>query len=677
MSFKDVTINRKYKSVGKETIPTIVNELLKCTKYYKRSVGFFSASALDFISTGIHNLIKNNGTIQIVTSPKLSADDIEAIKLGYENKNEYIFNKFNDEFRNALQDLGDDNLRYLAQLISFNILDIRIVNKKDFGMYHDKVAIFEDNDENKVVFVGSNNETAYGYGINYETARVYKSWEHKDDVIDEEKTFDEIWNGEDEFLETLEFDDARKKNIIEIIEQARTGKKTKKEKYELYPYQVEAINAWIDNCYKGFFVMATGTGKTITSIYAMKKLISDNKIFTVIAVPYKHLVSQWYDDVNDILGDKCSIHKVSSEFPKWDNEIKDALYANKYGEHKNIIVITTIASFYSERFDNVIKTCNEEKLLVVDEAHNFLNKIYERKHFIDYDYKLGLSATPVFGNDSTKTKNLCDFFGGIVYELPIEKAIGKFLVNYKYTPVFVNATKEDEKTFEMYRKKMLSLIDRDTGKIKDSEAYTKAYRGKLRAISMADEKMIYLDSLIDSIGDPDHFIIYCSDGKIGDVRHLNEVVNRLNRKGFKPSQFTCEEDMERRVSLIDNFNKGYIHTLVAIRCLDEGINIPSINTALILSSNDNYREFVQRRGRILRKYLGKTEAHIIDVIVLPSMDCKGIAEIEFRRFYEYAKLATNKDSLFKTLDMYMNTYDLSMKDISFKNDYVEEAILDE
>ena len=120
-----------------------------------------------------------------------------------------------------------------------------------------------------------------------------------------------------------------------------------------------------------------------------------------------------------------------------------------------------------------------------------------------------------------------------------------------------------------------------------------------------------------------------------------------------------------------------IHTLVAIRCLDEGINIPSINTALILSSNDNYREFVQRRGRILRKYLGKTEAHIIDVIVLPSMDCKGIAEIEFRRFYEYAKLATNKDSLFKTLDMYMNTYDLSMKDISFKNDYVEEAILDE
>ena len=277
-----------------------------------------------------------------------------------------------------------------------------------------------------------------------------------------------------------------------------------------------------------------------------------------------------------------------------------------------------------------------------------------------------------------KTNDLCDFFGGIVYSLPIDDAIGKFLVDYKYTPIFVNTTLEDERKFELAKRKMAQYIDYKTNVIKDYDNYIKAYRNKLRCISMAEEKMNKLETFLDEIQSPDHFIVYCSDGILHDTKHLNVVVDLLNNKGFYPSKFTCEENMQQRESLIDNFNKGYISTLGAIKCLDEGINIPSIKTALILSSNDNYREFVQRRGRILRKYPGKDIAEIIDVIVLPTKNCIDIAKIEFKRFYEYARLAKNyeedlKDTLLNYLDYYSLTYD----DINIDTDYLYNEKEDE
>lgn len=675
MSFKDYNVEISYKSVGDKTISNIINKLLVDTVLYQRSVGFFSASALDFISDGIHSLLKNNGKIRLITSPRLSQEDIRAIQLGYETKEKMIYNRFSFEFRESLASLNDQNLKYLAELIAYDVLDIKIVNKKDFGIYHDKVAILTDKEGNRFAFVGSNNETASGYGINYEKVRVHSSWKDSERVIDEENDFESIWNGNEETLETFDFKEAIKKEIFDVVEERKNNPSNKKAKYDLYDYQKEAIEAWVNNGYKGFYVMATGTGKTVTSIYALKRLIDIKKVLSVIVVPYKHLVTQWGEDIRDIFGDSVRVVNVSSENPGWDAKIKDFISINKINKdnYKPIIIISTLASYYDDKFMNCIKMNEEERLLVVDEAHNFLNKIFDRKYDIDYEYKLGLSATPVFGTDSSKTDVLVNFFGGIVYNLPIEKAIGKFLVNYNYYPIFVNATEEDEEKFNIQRKIMMGCWDKN-GRLIDPDKYAKAYRAKLRAISMAEEKLDRISEFIDTIDEKDHFIIYCSDGRMkDDKKHLIEVVDELNGKGYKPSQFTCEENMKQRESLIDNFNKGFISTLVAIRCLDEGINIPSIKSALILSSNDNYREFVQRRGRILRKYKGKTIANIIDVIVLPSLTNKAIAEIEFRRYYEYAKLALNKDVLLSDLEKYLNTYDLTNEDISFKNDYVDDV----
>ena len=334
-----------------------------------------------------------------------------------------------------------------------------------------------------------------------------------------------------------------------------------------------------------------------------------------------------------------------------------------------------------------------EKLLIVDEAHNFDNKITDELSE-KYKYKLGLSATPVFGSDEDKTKRLLDWFGGQVVDLPIEKALGKYLVNYEYHPIFVNATEEDEKKFNKATTLMLSAIDPIRQIIIDEEKFTLGYRGRLRAISMAEEKHTRIAEIFSHIEDTDHTIIYCSDGKmyyenskksneIEEIRHLEFILKLINNSCLasigsgKASKFTATEKIDERMQLIDSFNKGYIEYLVAIRCLDEGINIPSIRSALILSSNDNYREFVQRRGRILRLYPNKEIAHIYDVIVLPSFQNRAFAEIELRRYYEYSRLALHNEPLFDKLNEYLAYYGLSHEDIKFKNEYVYGGDLDD
>jgi superfamily II DNA or RNA helicase len=170
------------------------------------------------------------------------------------------------------------------------------------------------------------------------------------------------------------------------------------------------------------------------------------------------------------------------------------------------------------------------------------------------------------------------------------------------------------------------------------------------------------------ISEKDHFICYCGDGRLFDdngneIRHIQFVKKKLDEHGYRPSQFTASENMIKRMDIVDRFNSGDLTALAAIRCLDEGINIPSIKAALLLSSNDNLREFVQRRGRILRKYEGKKMAKIFDVIVLPSPSTPRMALIEFRRFYEYARLSICAEELLSEMEIHLRDYGITLEEI--------------
>ncbi len=684
MNFRDIPLDISYKSVGEESFSQILNPLLSCTKNYKRSVGYFSSSALDFIGDGILELARRGGKIMLATSPQLSADDIFAIQSGYKAR-EIVKRCFLSEVQSALNDISDANAKMLYMLVKEGIVDIKIVTRQN-GIYHDKLALLEDFDGNIIACVGSNNETGSGYNYNYEKIRVYKSWnDYEGRIADESKEFESIWSNDNSDLVVYDFMSAFENEVLCRYEKKGIYKNDTS-KYKMRPYQIEAKDKWNENEHRGFFVMATGTGKTITSLYSIKEFVLNNKIFTVIAVPYKHLVSQWAEDVKEFFPD-AAIHVVHGEIKNAETQIY-ASYLQALKNYRPIIVITTIKSFLLERYVNLYDKIDFDRLLIVDEAHNFTNQISDDLS-IKYPYKLGLSATPVFGTDEEKTNRLLSWFGGQVVDLPIEKALGKYLVNYEYHPIFVNATESDEKKFSKATTLMLSGIDLVRNKIIDEEKFTLGYRGRLRAISMAEEKHERIAEIFSNIEDKDHTIIYCSDGrslfdgKQDEMRHLEYILQLINMSCLtsvgsgKASKFTATEDIQERMQLIDSFNKGYIEYLVAIRCLDEGINIPSIKSALILSSNDNYREFVQRRGRILRLYEGKKIAHIYDVIVLPSISNKAFAEIEFRRYYEYSRLALNKDYLIDMLEHYLSEYDLSYDDIKFRNDYVYGGDLDD
>ena len=254
------------------------------------------------------------------------------------------------------------------------------------------------------------------------------------------------------------------------------------------------------------------------------------------------------------------------------------------------------------------------------------------------------------------------------------------MVHYNYFPVYVTATSAEEENFNAISSNMAGCF-RD-GVLIDRERFVKYVRARLRIMGMAEEKLARIKNFVDQIKEKDHFVVYCGDGRLFDeqdeeIRHIQFVQNQMDDMGIRTSQFTANENMDRRMELVDMFNKQEIDALVAIRCLDEGINIPSIKSALILSSNDDYREFVQRRGRILRKYKGKKSADIYDVVVLPSAMCPKMAIIELRRYYEYAKLALNKEERLAELQTLLSQYGLRLEDIMFNTDLEVEVDLDE
>ena len=333
-----------------------------------------------------------------------------------------------------------------------------------------------------------------------------------------------------------------------------------------------------------------------------------------------------------------------------------------------------------DRFKRALSKSDEDKLLIMDEAHRFTKRDESIKK--EYKYMLGLSATPFSGLSSESGNELMKFFGGKVYDLPIEKALeNHFLVPYNYIPIFVEATPEEEDLFRYYTSVMAGCWS--NGICLDKDKFNIARRGRLRVISTAGNKFDNIDMILDHVDVNNHFVVYCGDGKLfdsskgEDIRYISKIKEVLDRRGCKASQFTATENMYTRMQLVESFNKGEIDVLAAIRCLDEGINIPSIKSALILSSNDDYREFVQRRGRILRLYDGKQFANIYDVIVLPDSDNEAWAKIELRRYREYARLAINKDVLLNELQDKLDIYGLTDEDIDVYDYEDVEENLDE
>lgn len=749
MNFTELKFQKEYRSPQNDVVKDFFTPVLEKAKYYKRSVGFFSSTSLEIISKGISNLVKNGGKIQIVASPKLSEEDIEAIKTGYDKKSEIIEKRLLGELEST-----DDNyftnqrLNLLANLIAKDILSIKIAftdNGSLVGIYHEKLGVFEDFEGNIIAFDGSMNESKTAMCYNYESINVYCGWlsEDKSRVELKIKAFDNIWNNTEENLNVVEFPSLTKRildkyktkdfNTEEIAEKLESLDKTedrRKVEYKidhtnlegneelkiaqirsniptipqdihLYDYQKEAIESWKKNNFCGIFDMATGTGKTLTALGAIVELYQTSQNFcTIILCPYIHLVTQWVEDI-ERFNIKPIIAFGSSPQKNWKQRLEMAIEKANYGSSKNnyFCLITTVATFKSEYVQKQILKIKNDILLIADEAHNLGSQGAQKFLFPEkYKYRLALSATIERHFDKNGTQTLYDFFGEKCIEYDLKRAIKEdYLVPYKYYPIVVYLDFEEREQYEDLTKSISKeiVLDKKTGNGKLSE------KGKLlcilrsKIIASCNQKIPALMKVLEPYKNDNNILIYCGAVKFDEdfysgeeddnsSKQIDEIIKQIySNFKMKICRFTAETNIEERETIKQKFAEGKdLQAIAAIKCLDEGVNIPSIKTAFILASSTNPKEYIQRRGRVLRKSEGKSFAEIYDFITLPyefdtlsnksefeKKTYRTLAKNEVERLKEFSSLAINSYDSRALINTITATFDLNNKNIILEDIY--------
>lgn len=659
MSLKDLDIKVEYRSKRIDIATSFYIPLLTEACMYKRAVAYFSSSSLLEISVGICNLAKRRGKIKLVTSPCLSEEDIEAIKKGYAKRDEIIKKALLSKLEEAKDDFERDRLDLLANLIATNVLEIKIILiDNGIGIFHEKLGIIEDDFGNKVAFSGSMNELETAFKKNYETIDVFCNWKIGDEASRFEKKFEafkNLWVGNDDGVIIIDFPELSQEIIKKYKRKEQTDfsidqreylscsiEKKRGEvleikipnEYKLRDYQEEAIEKWVENGYRGIFDMATGTGKTLTALGAIAR-ISENlkgKLGVIIVCPFQHLVEQWVEDIvkfniKPIIGYSYSPQK------NWKNRLKLAVQTLKYDDINSFFCfICTNATFSNEEIQKLFKRIKKPLLLIVDEAHN-LGATNIRKTLTEqYTYRLALSATFDRHMDEEGTSILYNFFGKKIIEYSLGRAIEeKMLTPYDYYPIVVYLTERELNEYNELSKKIKkeTRID-EKGKVYFSKLGEMLLIERSRIVAGATNKIKTLKKELQKYKEENNILVYCGATNIlreeedssitdeKDIRQIDAVKKMMYRElKMKVDRFTANESIKERMEIKDRFISGKIQAIVAIKCLDEGVNIPDIKIAFILASTTNPKEYIQRRGRVLRIAPNKEYAEIYDFITLP------------------------------------------------------------
>lgn len=716
MSFLDVEIKPEYRSRLDNVMKDFYIPVLKQAVIYKRAVGFFSSSALLEMSAGLCGLVKNGGKIQLIASPRLSAEDIEAINEGLRRRDEVIAEALIRELATPTGPQEIARLNLLSNLIASGVLEIKIAfleTDNTVGMFHEKMGLMYDSEDNIIAFSGSMNESFNAFRQNYEAVDVFTSWSRDEDrVLAKQAAFNAMWNDYEPSIRVREFPQVsdlivsrymvdRTPNLDldddVVHDEVRTVAKRETPVgphipsfVKMRPYQIEAINSWAKQGYRGIFDMATGTGKTYTALAALATLYkaTKQKLAVFIVCPYQHLVEQWKDDIV-AFGMKPIICYSASSQKNWKERLKTAATGFNIGVQNHFCVVATNATFSGEYVQSIVKKMRGNVVLVIDEAHNFGADHLSTTLMDNMKYRLALSATIDRHGDPEGTQKLYDYFGDKCIEYTLKDAIdNKMLTPYFYHPVVVSLNEVELEEYLDLTAKIRRNVHADKhGKVVLSEYAKMLLIKRARLVSGAAEKITVLRELMQDYRHDNHMLVYCGattmhdvdykegTAHIDDIRQIDLVADMLgNEFGMRVSKFTSEEDAAERERIKKDFDAGdHLQAVVAIRCLDEGVNIPSIKTAFILASSTNPKEYVQRRGRVLRLFKGKNYAVIYDFITLPfALDCvdqvdaetlesgKSLALREIIRMKDFASIAENPFDSDELIAKIQSAYDIEI-----------------
>lgn len=708
--FSGLSLKRKYYS-PRDNIPRdFLVPILKQAERYDRISAYFTSNSLQSISVGICSLVERGKKIRLITSPRLSKEDLIAIKNGYdlrEKVNESLINNFN------FVDVGQakQRLELLSNLISNGNLEIKIAVMKILpedptAIFHSKVALVFDKYGNGISFSGSLNDTANGYGGNWEQIEVDTSEKDPELIEEDSKIFERLWANDDEYAEVFDLPAVVKRMLLAyhseqpnydldqiFIQDLKESKKENVSRFFKYPfkekrdYQCKAVDSWEKNNFRGLFNMATGTGKTITALMGLERLynVVVDGIYAIVVCPQRHLVDQWADNIAEF-GVQSLIGYSGSPQSDWKKIFQQSINVFNITK-RNTCFVTTIATFCSSAVQSAIDGIRGKIALVVDEVHNIGSESRLKKLNPKIDYRLGLSATIDRYHDEEGTEGIRNYFGPECIAYSLKEAIQSgMLTHYNYHPIPCVLSDSEYSKFYDINSQIDAILNSG---LADSTKQARVRPLKINGamlIARIHSKYEALEKIAAELVHESHILVYCGKSKWKDdemdsstqeyqLRLVNKTVQCLghNGAGFDVSKFTCEETPEERRKIRKAFAAGEIQVLVAIACLDEGVDIPSIRTAILTASGDNPKEYVQRRGRILRMYEGKDHAELYDLVAIPrSLEGDNSSSIgselekkfltkEMSRMAEFASLSSNESETVQLTKKVAESYSMTVK----------------
>lgn len=672
--------------------------------------------------------------MKMVINHLLSAKDKEAIYRVEENPNEIRVFDLTDivSLGRVLDEYDTQFFECLAYLIAEKRIEIKVIKPKNGkGIAHYKSGIFSDG-QDAVGYQASCNFTYYGLSENIEQLEAFLSWENgrSNKLIKRQlKLIDDYFTEKDEDVEYIPVSEIEvvlkdrfgKKDIIELLVQEEqllkkkqslmlTNPKLKKTISKLFgeieiirrtpkfpysegprEYQINAYNSWVANNYKGMFAMATGTGKTITSLNCLLNEYKKIGIYrAIITVPTTALVEQWKKEC--IKFNFKNIIAVSSK-ENWDKNLAFFNTASKLID-TSYIVIVTYASLPRPKFQSYFTQLPKDTILIADETHNLGSQgLLRLLPNIQLEKRIGLSATPHRKFDEGGNQAIQEFFNDeppYIVSYSMEEALNiGWLCKYTYYPHIVKLTDQEMEKYKELSLQLLrmGLFDKETGNFRSTPEIEKKLLERKRIIHKAANKLEVFKAILRSEFDKrknlKYTLIYVPEGIEAsfdetDFSVETEDENRLINEYTKAvsqtddsvlvKQFTANSS--NREEILKNFEQSNIHVLTSMKCLDEGVDVPRSELAIFCASTGNPRQFIQRRGRVLRLHKDKIHATIHDLVVVPEVSDestfemeKGLVKKELERVVDFANLAMNKTDTYETLKNILDYYNLNLNDL--------------
>ena len=673
MALKEVAHSRILDTSAHDLIGDFFVPMLRASTRYDRGVGYFSSGWFRAAAAGMVEFAANAGRARWITSPILSEKDWKALQEGEAARNDAILR---DTLRQNVADLAEalerQTLSALAWMVADGILEFKLAlpyNKLNSGDFHTKFGIFSDSVDDSVSFSGSYNDSIQGLR-NYENISIFCSWESSfvEWVFKHQEQFEKLWNNEDPNVRVFDLPAAAHAQIIDlrtqgrpyakppwmlqyVVDVAASGLIREQKPYTLWEHQRKAIEQWEGNDRVGILSMATGSGKTLTALAAASHCVDLNLL--LIAAPRKNLVDQWKEEVERFTNfpEPLLIYKNASSW-------QDRLFSKLRAGHRNgwpqpLVLIGSLQSLGGSRFQSVLDDAGipEQSLIIVDEVHNVGAPTYQKIMNTEYTWRLGLSATPERHYDEEGTGVIMEYFEKAVFSYTMEQALkDDHLTPYAY---HVYAAHLSEEEYEYYLKLTRQILAA-RGQSEDATV-TMQTNNRLDGDQPGIEQLLFrragilkkavskTDVIQQVLQDhpPERSLIYCADRE-----QLEDVGAVLSTANIPHLKYIGETPMAQRHAALDGLASGDVPVLVAIDCLDEGVDVPAVDAAIILASSTNDRQFIQRRGRVLRKYSNKVRAKLIDIISLPptsvGQDGRWMLQGELERAKKMAKLADNR-----------------------------------